>query len=270
MARKTRLIILLACGLFFFITAPAVIVYSLGYRFDFDQKKLSATGGVFIKAWPESAEVFIDSKFSGKTKLFAGSIFAQNLLPKQHNILVKKEGYFPYQKTLDVKEKEVVKIEHILLFKENILFDVLKNEEESPFKKQEEINNKTELSPDGTRVLFYDDYEILFSFVWQLNQPEPEKKFLNRFSEKISRVLWLNNDYIVFTVGGKIKITEIDNKNNVNIVTLPEKLVLSDGTTVNPLNSVNGKEPEIYFSQQDKKLYILAGDKTLVSEKIAP
>ncbi|MBI2054135.1 MAG: PEGA domain-containing protein [Candidatus Staskawiczbacteria bacterium] len=376
MTKKVRLIILLSCAIFFFIAAPAVVVYSLGYRIDFEQKKISATGGVFIKAWPESAEVFVDSEFVGRTKMFAGSIFAQNLLPKQHNVLVKKEGYFPYQKTLDIKEKEVVKLEHILLFKENILFDELESGKPWPGKKQEpnelffikngalyqnnpdsgpllilknsaafelagnnkitwlgldgflydfdissgdnqklssiplKINKKNnyklnsvfqniflfendnlllfdqkikeflnfygpvkeiELSPDQKKLLFYNDYEILFSYVWQLSdQSDYEKIFLNRFSEKISQCQWLNNDYIVFTVEGRIKISETDNKNNINIVTLPENLALLNGTSARLFNPGNGKEAEIYFSQQDKKLYILDGDKTFLSEKILP
>ncbi|MDP2741110.1 MAG: hypothetical protein Q8O66_00260, partial [bacterium] len=137
MTKKTRLIVLLVCGLFFLVITPSIVLYSLGYRFDFEQKKIMATGGVYLKVWPQPAEVFIDSKLSGKTNMFSGSVFVQNLLPKQHNILIKKEGHFSYQKTLDIKEKEVVKLEHVILFKENILFELLKNDETSPFKKQE-------------------------------------------------------------------------------------------------------------------------------------
>ncbi|MDP2741694.1 MAG: hypothetical protein Q8O66_03355, partial [bacterium] len=89
-----------------------------------------------------------------------------------------------------------------------------------------------------------------------------------RFSEKIDNCLWLNNNYIIFTINGKIKISETDNKNNLNIFTLPEKLNLSDGTTIDFANKE--KSPEIYFNQQDKKLYILTEDTLLSSERIAP
>lgn len=381
MTKKTRLIILLVCALFFLVITPSIVLYSLGYRMDFEQKKIVATGGIYLKTWPQSAEVFIDSKLSGKTNMFSGSVFVQNLLPKRHDVLIKKDGYFFYQKTLDVKEKEVVKLEHIILFKENIPFELLKNDENSPFKKQEPddlfsikngnlyknnldekpllilknllafktvgndimwlgsdgflyssdisgenekklsflplkidkknsykieiifgniflfendglllLSQKTKefqnfhspikdikISPDNQKILFYNDYEILFSFIWQLqNSENPEKIFLNRFSEKIDNCLWLNNNYIVFTINGKIKISETDNKNNLNIITLPEKLTLSDGTAIDlgnnsPSNENNDNNGlEIYFNQQDKKLYILTEDKLLSSERIAP
>jgi hypothetical protein len=381
MTKKTRLIILLICALFFLVIAPPIVLYSLGYRIDFEQKKIVATGGIYIKAWPQPAEFYVDSKLGGKTNMFSDSVFVQNLLPKKHNILIKKEGYFSYQKTLDIKEKEVVKIEHVILFKENIPFDLLENAENSPFKEKEldelffikngnlyknDISNKpllilknllafkkTEnniiwlgvdgflyssdvagqadqklsslplkinkknsykiemvfeniflfendkllifsqktkelqsfydpvknivISPDGQKILFYNDYEIFFSFIWQLQGYEnPEKIFLNRFSEKINECLWLNNDYVIFTIGGKIKISETDNKNNLNIVSLPEKIIISNGTIINLAeNYLAGEgdikgDPKIYFNQQDKKLYIHTGDKIVVSEKILP
>jgi len=373
MTKKTRLIILLICVLFFLVITPSIVLYSLGYRVDFEQKRIVATGGVYLKVWPQPAEIFIDSKLGGKTNTFSGSVFVQNLLPKQHNVLIKKDGYFSYQKTLDVKEKEVVKLEHVVLFKENIPFELLKNDENSPFKKQEPdelfsikngnlyknspdekpllilknllafkatendiiwlgidgflynsdisgekeqklsslplkidkknsykienifeniflfknnelllLSQKTKefqnfhspvkdivISPDNQKILFYNDYEILFSFIWQLqNSENPEKIFLNRFSEKIDNCLWLNNNYIVFTINGKIKISETDNKNNLNIITLPEKLNLSDGTTIDFANKE--ENPEIHFNQQEKKLYVLTKDTLLSSEKITP
>ncbi|MEK7664847.1 MAG: hypothetical protein AAB361_01755 [Patescibacteria group bacterium] len=363
MTKKNRLIILFVCALFFLVITSSIVLYSLGYRIDFEQKKITATGGIYLKVWPQPAEFFVDSKNSGKTKIFSDSIFIQNLLPKQHNVLIKKEGYFPYQKILDIKEKEVVKLEHIILFKENITFEILKNEENSPFKKQDDNNlffikdgglyknnllekpslvlknlaafrvaensiiwlgldgfvyssdisgeksekisssplkinknssykietvfqniflfennhalllsqktkeflsfydpvKKIEISPNGQKVVFYNDYEILFSYIWKLQESEnPEKIFLNRFSEKIGQCVWLNNDYIIFTISDRIKISEIDNKNNLNIITLPE------------ISAFSGQNPEIYFNQQEKKLYALFGDKILISEKIAP
>lgn len=349
MTKKTRLIILLVCILLFIFIAPSIVLYSLGYKIDFEQKKIVATGGIYLKIWPQPAEVFVNSKLKGKTKMFSDDIFVQNLLSKQHNILIKKDGYFPYEKIIDVKENEVAKLEHIILFKENIPFESLKDGQASPFKKQEPadeespsvsknavafkntdsgiiwlskdgflyisnisgqnsekinsaplsinkknsykietvfqnifvfendnlllFNQKTKelqnfynpikniiVSPDGQKILFYNDYEILFSYVWQLqNSENPEKIFLNRFSEKISQGVWLNNDYIIFVINGKIKISEIDNKNNLNIITLPEKIGPSDESSL-----------KIYFSHQDKKLYILLNDTVLVSEKIAP
>ena len=77
------------------------------------------------------------------------------------------------------------------------------------------------------------------------------KNFLNRFSEKIGQCYWLNNDYVVFTLGKKIKISEIDTTGDqINIIELPQQA------------------DKIYFSQEDKKLYAQFGKETLVSEQL--
>lgn len=370
MQKRTRFVILITCAVLFFIITPYIVAYSLGYRVDFENKKLVATGGIYVKVWPEPAEIYINSKLAGKTNMLSGFVFMQNLLPKSHNVLVKKNGYFSYQKTLDVKEKEVAKLEHVVLFKEQILFEILTDKTQSPFiepKEQEkyiikngnlyysnapENNNITKadktipvlknvlastvlnnnivwlsangflyssdqsggntqklsqtalsinikntykiitvqqniflkndnsllffskttndfknfyspvnnlkISPDGQKLLFYNDYEILFSY---LNSPT-DQIFLNRFSEKIGDSFWLNDNYLIFNLGNKIVISEIDERGNINTFTLPQTATLTSG------NSLEIKNPKIFFKQSDGKLYILTGNTLLSSEKI--
>jgi len=319
MSKRVRFIILIVCVVLFFVITPYIIGYSLGYRIDFEQKKIVATGGIYLRVWPSPADVYIDSKLIGKTNIITNSAFTQNLLPKNHIVLIKKEGYFNYQKTLLVKGKEVAKLEHALLIKKNIDFKNMVDKTLSTFEKQERFflknnniydnnsgkavlilknviafdtyqnniywvgkNNlfyksdfsgkeKTKIfdsfyspvknikiSPDRAKILFNNDYEILFAY---LNSPDSEKIFLNRFSEKIGDLFWLNNDYVIFTLAGKIKISEIDNKNEINIIELPDKILIDNET-------IDIKNPKIYFNQQDKKLYVITGDISLVSEQL--
>lgn len=133
MNKKTRLTILAICFLLFFVVAPYIIAYSLGYRIDFKQKKIVATGGIYVRVVPQGADVIIDSKIENKTSLFSPTVFVQNLLPAKHTVLVKKDGYFDYNKSLDVEEKEVVKLEDIVLFKQNLTFEALQDKTKSPF-----------------------------------------------------------------------------------------------------------------------------------------
>lgn len=286
MKKRTRFIILITCFLLFFIITPCIVGYALGYRIDFESRKIVATGGIYVKAIPQPLEVYIDSKLTGKTNVFSNAAFTQNLLPKTHTVLVKKDGYYDYRKTVLVKEKEVSKLENIVLFKKNLSFQIIKNDESSPFNQKEETEDKTfylknknlyinfenptlfyspannfEISPDGQKVLFCNDYEILYSY---FNAKEPEIVFLNRFSEKISNCLWLNNDYIIFTLAGKIKISEINRENEINIVDIPSTITLESGKTLEITS------PKIIFNQQDKKLYILTGKTLLVSEPLLP
>jgi len=137
MQRRTRIILLTVFIILFFLLAPQIILYSLGYRFDFEEKKFVNTGGLYLKIWPQKTEIFIDGKLIKRTGIFSSSMLIQNLLPKKHEVLVKKEGYHLWKKTLEVKGKEVTKAENIILIKENPVFNILENDmEEFPFLQQ--------------------------------------------------------------------------------------------------------------------------------------
>ena len=69
MSKQIRFIILIVSVVMFFSITPIIIGHSLGYRIDFDQKKIVATGGIYLRVWPSPAEVYIDSKPIMKTNI---------------------------------------------------------------------------------------------------------------------------------------------------------------------------------------------------------
>ena len=98
MTKKTRLIILLVCVACFFVIAPILVFYSMGYRFDFERMKITATGGIYVRTFPSADQITIDSNISQKPGLFSNWIFVQSLMPSDHSVLVKKSGYYDYSK----------------------------------------------------------------------------------------------------------------------------------------------------------------------------
>lgn len=131
------------------------------------------------------------------------------------------------------------------------------------FKEQQkltEMSFKTlKISPNFQKLALIQDYEIWLLFIEpQSSQPQRkanEQIYLTRFSKKIGEVFWYNSDYLLFNVGGEIKITEIDNRDRLNVADL-----------------IGFKESEtekfkIFFDQNNKKLYILNKENFLVSEK---
>lgn len=94
----------------------------MGDRFDWEDMKIEATGGIYVRTFPAANQIVIDSKISEKPGFLANSIFVQSLLPKNHTIYIKKNGYFDYSKTLPVKENKVTKLENITLIKKDIKF----------------------------------------------------------------------------------------------------------------------------------------------------
>jgi len=128
MTKRTRTILFLVCLFLFLSIAPTAIFYSQGYRFDFETKKITQTGGLFLKAEPKQVEVFIDGKLKKKTDFFFGSALTENLLPKKYKIQMKKEGYYPWEKNLEIREKEVTEAKKIVLIPENPNFNILTEE----------------------------------------------------------------------------------------------------------------------------------------------
>jgi hypothetical protein len=416
MTKKTRKILFLVFFFLFLLIAPTAIFYSQGYRLDFENKKFSQTGGLFLKILPKQVEVYLDGKLREKTDFFFGSILIENLLPKKYKIEIKKEGYYPWEKTLEVKEKEVTEAKNVILFPENlnltILFKEVENfwfspdqrkiilkegsekswalklyeldkdvkshliaerdiwpveadlldlkfsedskeisleigaaeqikyftlalnktpptlvESEPPLPPLEnvvsyqEVNNdiyyldnfghlfknegrltenpfsvrpETEyelkifqdylflreaetlyqfnhssksfenffegiqdlkISPDAKKLVYFSDYEIWILF---LKDESPQKKtgnkiFLMRLSEKIRDCLWLNSHYLVFNVGDTIKISEIDERDKINVINIGEL-----------------KNPRIFWNKVEKRLYLLSEGNLFRSRILLP
>jgi WD40 repeat protein len=382
-----------------------------------EKKSLTQTGGLFLKVIPKQSEIYINGKLVKKTDFFFGSTLIENLLPKKYKIRVEKSGYFPWEKDLEIKEKEVTEAKNIILFPQNPNFQIIlkdiknlwfspdgkkiilleknemgwalklfdleknlkshligekeiyskgvdllnlnwsqdskeiyldvgakeqnknfvlnlekippvltekevtttaenivtsqtfngdnyyldnfgnlyKNEEklsEKPFPVKTETEyklsvfpekvflreektlylfnpdskifekffegiNDLKISPDGKKIVYFSDSEIWVLFLKEKLDPPPkkagEKILLARFSEKIENVSWLNSDYLIFSTGNKIKITEIDERDKLNIVDLGEF-----------------KKPEIFFNQTNKKLYVLSDEILFQSSPLLP
>ena len=111
--------------------------------------------------------------------------------------------------------------------------------------------NDFRISPDGKNIIYYDDTHIYLS---PLPNSLALKNTLYKSTEKIGDCIWLNKDYIIFNAGDKVIISEIDNRGNINAITLPQTY----------------KNPQIFFNQQEGKLYILSNKILSSSEKLTP
>ncbi|MFH1181095.1 MAG: PEGA domain-containing protein [bacterium] len=111
------------------------------------------------------------------------------------------------------------------------------------------------ISPDKKKLVFSSNSEIwLFYLQDILISPERkagEKLFLARFSEKIGNVLWLNPDYLIFNAGEKIIATETNSRDRIQL-----------------WNIASFPDPEISFSESDKKLYVLSSNSLYQSEPL--
>ncbi|MCX6724362.1 MAG: hypothetical protein NT155_04345 [Candidatus Staskawiczbacteria bacterium] len=186
MTKKTRLIIVLFCVACFLIIAPILVLHSIGYRFDLEKMKITATGGIYVRTFPAPERVVIDSKILEKPGMFSNSVFTQNLLPDLHTVLIEKNGYYDYVKTLPVKGKEVTKLENVLLFKKNIKFDVVKDTTQSPFNTEEKFIIKN-------NNLYYSNAPEN-SAVPASIKSSPVLKKIVAFTIQNNNIIWLSTD----------------------------------------------------------------------------
>lgn len=163
MRKRTRTILFLICVFTFLLISPCIVLYSQGYRFNFENKKITKTGGLFLKILPKQVEIYLDDKFVKKTDFFFGSALIETLLPKKYKIKVEKNGYFPWEKNLEVEEGKVTEVKNIILFPRSPGFRVLTKEIE-----------KFWPSPDEKKIVLYEINEK--GWVLKLYDPERDVK----------------------------------------------------------------------------------------------
>ena len=124
--RKT---LFLACLAVFLTVTPLVILYSQGYRLDWNSPegriKLTQTGGLFFRVSPKQANIFLDSKLTKTTDFFFDSALIENLLPGKYDISIMKEDYHSWEKSLEVQEKMVTATDNVLLIPDDPKLTIL-------------------------------------------------------------------------------------------------------------------------------------------------
>jgi hypothetical protein len=129
----------------------------------------------------------------------------------------------------------------IFLQEAKILYQL--NPKSKSFEKFFEGIEDLKISPDSKKIVYFSDNEIWILFLRDINTEKKagDRVFLMRLSEKIKDCFWLNSNYLVFRAGNFIKISEIDERDRINIVDVVEL-----------------KNPEIFWNKVEKRLYILS------------
>jgi WD40 repeat protein len=192
MTKKIRTILFLIFLFLFLLITPAAVFYSQGYRIDFENRKISQTGGLFLSTLPKQAEIYLDEKLEKRTDFFFGSALIENLLPKKYKIEIKKEGCHSWEKTLEIKEKEVVEVRNIVLFPKDLNFHILISEVKdfwfSPDQRKIVLRTPTFSPPDkeiGWALKLYElDKEVKSHLIEKGDVSSGEVDLLNlKFSE---------------------------------------------------------------------------------------
>ena len=175
MTRKKRKILLCIVVILFSLVTPLILFYYKGYRFDFETKKFFQTGAFSFKVWPREAEVFVNGRlikknnFSFDALYGYGTIYIDNLLPKEYTVEIRKEGYLSWKKNLEIKGELATENKNIYLIPEKVKFNLLENGVSDYF-----------ISPDGMKAILRKNREE----GWVLRFLDLEKNFSSHLLEE--------------------------------------------------------------------------------------
>ncbi|MDD5032652.1 MAG: hypothetical protein PHC85_00830 [Candidatus Pacebacteria bacterium] len=184
--------------------------------------KITRKGGLYINTPIENSDIYINLKKEKTTSFLNRDLLMSNIEPKKYSILIAKEGYWPWAKTIEVKPGMVIEARAIMV-KENpqgefILKGKFSRIWSSPSEKiialKEEKNGVFDL-------LFYLPENNVF-----LTPLNSSSKYLLSFKKEISGVSFENGSVSFKTEKGNIKADFDFSKNSVSATqtdVLPEK-----------------------------------------------
>lgn len=97
----------------FFIITPVILLYTEGYRYDWQNGLLKETGAISVDIQPANAEIFLNN-IKIKNKM---PIRLKNITPRKYRVKITSVGYYDWERDIEVKNKQTVYIKEISLLK---------------------------------------------------------------------------------------------------------------------------------------------------------
>lgn len=169
-----RYAILAALTLMFLITAPIVVLYTSGYRYNFSKNKIEKTGILVIASEPKGAQVFIN----GKNVEDGTPARIKNMMPGDYAVKVEKDGFYSWEKVLTIRSKLTTFAEDIALFKKTLPMQIISG------------NIKYfSVSHDGDKIAYFEKGTVKI-----LDISSKSTKELYKNSSEVARIDWSEND----------------------------------------------------------------------------
>jgi hypothetical protein len=113
--RPIRLAMLILFIVAFFVISPLIILYTAGYRYDWQNGLLKETGSISIDIEPRNATASLNGIKLQKDL----PIRFNNITPGKYNLHLTASGYMDWFKEIEVKNKQTNYIKEISLIKKN-------------------------------------------------------------------------------------------------------------------------------------------------------
>ncbi len=114
MTKSFRRILFYLSLIIFLILGYTIVVFALGYKYDFTNNKLVKTGSFQVEA-NIVADVYINDVLAGKTSFISHNFSETFLLPRTYNVRLQSDGYYTWQKNIEINAGQLVEYPVIYL-----------------------------------------------------------------------------------------------------------------------------------------------------------
>lgn len=119
MPNRTRLFLFYTFVFLFLAAGTTILLYSYGWRVDFETGKVQKIGAIYIKGNVKDLTIKINNKiYPDDSSILKSGTLVSNLLPKTYKVEISKQGYLPYDKTVTVHPSRVEELLNIQLIPE--------------------------------------------------------------------------------------------------------------------------------------------------------
>lgn len=116
MTKHTRKLLFCWLSLLFVLIGTTVVLYADGWRISRKKFSLVKIGAVYVRSFPETASVILDeTQIMQKPSLFGSGFFANNILPDVYAVSVNAEGYYSWQKKIEILPSLITQLKYVTL-----------------------------------------------------------------------------------------------------------------------------------------------------------
>jgi len=253
--KKMRRLLLIFFVLTFFIITPIIILYTMGYRYDWQHGIPKKTGAISIDIEPKNSNVYLKKQLLDDNSM---PVRLKSVKPDKYNLFITSNGYYDWEKEIEVKEKKTLYVKEISLIKKGqpqIFID-------------QKITNFS-LSPNF-KYLIYNIQKDKTTQVWLLNNENNEKQIL--FSLP-------HTEPLKITWASENECAAITNQNSpynyINIICAdkPNDQILLNNITTTTIQKIQWKEtnfPKLYYSNSStiNSFFPSTGQNQLITKNI--
>ncbi|MFA5076363.1 MAG: PEGA domain-containing protein [Patescibacteria group bacterium] len=212
---RTRRVVYIIFILLFLATAPILVLYTAGYRYNFKKGEVQKTGSISIKAFPYDSEIYFENVNQTGYRP-DNTVRIVNLKPGEHEIKINKDGYYPWQKKVEIYSGTNTFVDKVILFKQNLPEQV--------------INNKislSQLAPDQGKIAYVATGQTSDQ-IYIFNYQNLQTTLVNQTNLKINAVDWSENsaqlllttesdDYLIYDLTKSKEPSDITTITNVSM-----------------------------------------------------